>query len=154
GTVLQVKLTWGAAPLDVDSHMLTPQGAHVFYSSKGSLSASPYVNLDIDDVTSFGPEFVSVRRLAQGTYRYYLDNYSSTFNPGMTGSPVKVELIYDGNTTVYTPGPGEGTLDKWHVFDIVVDAQCRVTVTTANAWMASDPPNPNPSPSESVTYCN
>jgi hypothetical protein len=152
GAVMQMKLTWGQAPRDVDSHLLTPHGAHIDYTNKGSLSGAPYANLDIDDTTSFGPEFVTIRRLAQGTYRYYLDNYSETFNPGMTDSQVKVELRYDGNTTVYTPGPGEGSFLKWHAFDIVVDSQCGVTIVPADTWLATGPANPNPA--GAVTYCN
>ena len=148
-----IKLSWGLLPEDVDSHLLTPQGAHISYLNTGSLTAAPYANLDIDDVTSFGPEIVTIRRLAQGTYRYFLDNYSNTFNPGITGSPVKVEVTYDGNTTVFTPGPGEGTLVNWHAFDIVVDSQCNVTITPANAWSATEPANPNQN-GGAVTYCN
>ncbi|MGY4830886.1 carboxypeptidase regulatory-like domain-containing protein [Sphaerotilaceae bacterium SBD11-9] len=149
-----IKLTWGTRPLDVDSHLLTPQGDHIAYYSKGSLTAAPYANLDIDDITSYGPEIVSISRLARGTYRYFLHNYSGTFDPGMTGSPVKVELTYDGITSVYTPGAGEGTtMRRWLAFDLVVDSQCRVTVTPVNTWSTSDPVNPNQN-GGAVTYCN
>lgn len=150
---ISIKLTWGAAPLDVDSHLLTPQGTHVYYEDQGSLVVAPYANLDIDDITSFGPEFITIRRVAQGTYRYFLDNYSGTFTPGMTGSPVKVELTYNGNTSVFTPGPGEGALEKWHAFDIVVDSQCHVTITPVDAWSATEPTNPNQN-GGAVTYCD
>ncbi|MCR5884757.1 carboxypeptidase regulatory-like domain-containing protein [Rhizobacter sp. J219] len=150
---VSIKLTWGRAPSDVDSHLLTPQGAHVYWDDKGSLAVAPYANLDIDDVTSYGPEFITIRRLAQGTYRYFLDNYSGTFGPGMTGSPVKVELTHDGNTTVYAPGAGEGAFTFWHAFDIVVDSQCNVTVTPVGAWSATAPANPNQN-GGAVTYCD
>lgn len=149
---VSIKLTWGRNPLDVDSHMLTPQQEHIDYTHKGALTVAPYVNLDIDDVTSFGPEYVTIRRLAQGTYRYYLHNFSNTFGPGMTDSPVKVEVTYDGNTRVFKPGAGEGTLRYWHAFDIVVDAQCAVTITAVDDWSVGAPTNPNPA--GAVTYCN
>lgn len=150
--VVTIKLTWGARPADVDSHLLTPHGTHVYWDAQGSLASAPFANLDIDDVTSFGPEIISIRRLAQGTYRYYLDNFSQAYGPGMTESPVKVELTYDGVTSVYLPGPGEGTLRRWHAFDMVVDSQCNVTITPADAWMAGEPANPNAA--GAVTYCN
>ncbi len=150
---ISIRLTWGQSPLDVDSHLLTPQGAHVYYLNKGSLTAAPYANLDIDDITSYGPEIVTISRLARGTYRYYLNNFSNTFSPGMTASPVRVEVTYDGNTTIYTPGPGEGTFVNWHAFDIVVDAQCAVSITPADTWSATDPANPNQT-GGAVTYCN
>lgn len=148
-----IKLSWGLQPLDVDSHLLTPQGTHISYLNKGSLTAAPFANLDIDDVTSFGPEIVSIRRPAQGTYRYFLTNFSGTFGPGMTGSPVKVEITYAGNTSVFRPGAGEGSFRHWHAFDIVVDSQCGVTVTPANTWSSSEPANPNQN-GGAVTYCN
>lgn len=148
-----IKLSWGLQPLDVDSHLLTPHGTHISYLAKGSLTAAPFANLDIDDVTSFGPEIVSIRRPAQGTYRYFLHNFSGTFSPGMTGSPVKVEVTYNGNTTVYRPGAGEGTLEYWHAFDIVIDSQCAVTITAANNWSATEPANPNAA-GTAITYCN
>ncbi|MBX3619810.1 MAG: hypothetical protein KF891_07480 [Rhizobacter sp.] len=107
----------------------------------------------VDDVTSFGPEIVTIRRVAQGTYRYFLNNYSGTHSPGMTGSPVRVEVTYNGNTSVFTPGAGEGTLNNWHAFDIVVDNQCAVTLTPANTWSATEPANPNMN-GGAVTYCN
>jgi hypothetical protein len=151
---VSIKLTWGRAPLDVDSHMLTPQQAHIYYVDKGSLTSAPYVNLDIDDVSSFGPEYITIRRLARGTYRYYLHNYSGTFTPqGMKDSPVKVELTYDGNTTVYKPGDGEGAFRYWHAFDIVVDAQCAVTITGVDAWSAAAPVNPNQN-GGAPSYCD
>ncbi|HEY0818587.1 MAG TPA: carboxypeptidase regulatory-like domain-containing protein [Rhizobacter sp.] len=151
---ISIKLTWGVDPDDVDSHLLTPQGTHIDYTNKGTLTASPFANLDIDDTTSFGPEYVTIRRVAQGTYRYFLHNYSGTFSPGMTGSPVKVEVTRDGNTTVFRPGAGEGTTNEyWHAFDIVVDNQCNVTITPANTWSTAEPANPNMN-GGAVTYCD
>ncbi len=151
---LGIKLTWGQQPLDVDSHLLTPHGTHIYYNAKGTLTAAPFANLDIDDLRSFGPEIVTIRRPAQGTYRYFLHNFSRTFSPGMTDSPVKVEVTYNGNTTVYRPGAGEGgSLEYWHAFDIVINAQCGVTITPANTWSAGEPTNPNPG-GATITYCN
>lgn len=148
-----IKLSWGAGPLDVDSHLLTPHGTHVYWSAKGSLTAAPFANLDIDDVTSFGPEIITIRRVAQGTYRYFLQNYSGTFNPGMTASPVRVEVTHNGTTSVFAPGAGEGALRNWHAFDIVVDSQCGVTITPVDTWSSGEPANPNQN-GGAVTYCN
>ena len=51
-----MRLTWGASPSDIDSHLRTPDGSHVFYSSKGSLTTTPFASLDVDDVDGFGPK--------------------------------------------------------------------------------------------------
>jgi len=64
--IITVTLTWGAQP-DVDLHAFEPNGTHVYYAHRFGLSGF----LDVDDVTSFGPEhyFVSCDTVETGTYR-------------------------------------------------------------------------------------
>lgn len=146
-----IKLTFGERPTDVDSHLLTPSGDHIYFSNKGDLSAAPFANLDVDDVDSFGPEIVTVRRLQVGTYTYVVNNFSATFGPGLTESPTRVELNIGGDTTAYAPPAGEGTSLWWTVFTFTVNAQCGITVATVNTWSAGQPPTPLPS--GATTYC-
>ena len=135
-----IRLTWGEAPLDLDSHINIPNGHHVYYANQGSLTASPYADLDLDDVTGFGPENITVVRRMKGTYQYFVHNFSNTFSPGMTGSPARVELIRNGVTTVFNPPPDEGTNRYWHVFNVIVDTEtCGVTIEPINQWSASPP---------------
>lgn len=137
---LGIRLTWGALPFDLDSHLYIPNGGHVAYFSQGSLVVSPYAELDLDDVTGFGPEVITVVRRMKGTYQYFVHNFSNTFAPGMTGSPAKVELIRNGITTSYSPPPtGEGTNRYWHVFNVDVNSDCVVSIVPINAWLASPP---------------
>lgn len=138
-----MRLTWGASPSDIDSHLRVPGGAHVYYASKGSLSAEPYASLDVDDVTGFGPEVTTIRRPKVGIYRFYLHNFSQTFTPGMTGSPAKVELNYVGRTVVFTPPSGEGTSLWWHLFDLEVQSDCSMVLFRYNRWRGDEPQNPN-----------
>jgi len=147
---VSIKLTWGERPYDVDSHLFAPDGSHVYYGNEGSLTAAPFANLDIDDIDSFGPEFVTLSRLMVGTYRYAVHNYSETFNPGMTGSPVRVELTQGGTTQVFTPPAGEGNFYSWNVFTLTVNAQCGVTVTPVNTWSNSPIPS---TPVANPQYC-
>ena len=143
---LGIRLTWGAAPSDLDSHLYVPNGYHVFYptANQGSLEVSPYADLDLDDVTGFGPENITVVRRMKGTYQYFVHNYSDRLdtvimNP-MTNSPAKVELIRNGTTTTYFPPSSEGTNRYWHVFNVTVDSDtCAVTITPINQWLASPP---------------
>lgn len=60
-----VTLTWGAQP-DVDLHVTEPNGIHVYYAAKTGLAGS----LDLDDVTSFGPEhyFSNCSKIIAGEY--------------------------------------------------------------------------------------
>ena len=139
-----MRLTWGASPSDIDSHLREPGGAHVYYASKGSLSAEPYASLDVDDVTGFGPEVTTIRRPKVGIYRFYLHNFSQTFSPGMTGSPTRVELNYVGRTVSFSPPAGEGTALWWHLFDLQVQADCSMVLYRYNRWRSDEPQNPNP----------
>ncbi len=149
-----MRLTWGASPSDIDSHLRTPDGAHVYFASKGSLSAAPYASLDVDDITGFGPEVTTIRRPKVGIYRFYLHNYSRSFTPGMTGSPVRLELNYAGRPVVFSPPPGEGTSLWWHVFDLYIAPDCTMTLYRYNRWRADEPQNPNPTASQSAaTEC-
>lgn len=150
---LNIRLTWGELPEDVDSHVFLPNGTHIFYSNKGSLLSPTFANLDVDDTDGYGPEVVTVSKLMVGTYRYFLRNYSGTFDPGMTTSPVRVELNLAGSQRVFVPGSGEGTGNYyWHAFDLVVASDCSVTVQPAGTWSASQPAQPtNPA---TVTYCS
>lgn len=150
---LNIRLTWGELPSDVDSHIYLPSGSHIYYGSTGSLLSPTFANLDVDDTTGYGPEVVTVSKLMVGTYRYFLRNYSGTFNPGMTASPVRVELNLNGAQRVFVPGSGEGTSNYyWHAFDLVVAADCSVTITPVNTWSASQPAQPT-QPS-TLTYCS
>lgn len=150
--VLAVRLTWGASPLDLDSHTLGPGGSHVYWAAKGSLTASPYIALDVDDTTSYGPEVTTVTRLAKSsTYRFFVHNYSNTFSPGQTGSPAKVELIIAGVPRVFAPPSGEGSNGYWHVFDLATDASCGLTLTSRQVFLAVVPSNPNSI--ATPTYC-
>ena len=138
-----MRLTWGASPSDIDSHLRTPGGTHVYYVNQGSLAGEPYASLDVDDVTGFGPEVTTIRRPKVGIYRFYLHNFSQSFSPGMTGSPTRLELNYAGRTVVFSPPGGEGSALWWHVFDLEIGADCTMTLYRYNRWRADEPQNPN-----------
>ncbi len=149
-----MRLTWGASPSDIDSHLRTPDGSHVYYSSKGSLTTSPFASLDVDDVTGFGPEVTTIRRPRVGIYRFYLHNFSQSFTPGMTGSPTRVELNYVGRTVVFSPPPGEASALYWHMFDLYIAPNCTMTLYRYSRWRADEPQNPNSSTTTSAaTEC-
>jgi hypothetical protein len=141
---MSITLTWGSSPSDLDSHLRGPNGVLVAYFSRGSLNSPPFAQLDVDDTTGFGPEVITLTRIGRGTYRYFVHNFSRTFTPGQTGSPARVEFRFGVNTQIFTPGAGEGTTNQyWHVFDFIVNADCTVTVTPAQAWSATEPANPS-----------
>lgn len=118
--VLQVKLSWGTSPSDLDSHLTGPSEGgrfHVSYMNKELFNA----NLDRDDTDGHGPETTTVY-LAEGdagVYRFSVHDYSNRESSGssaMSSSGAKVEVFLGGilKYTFYVP-EGYGTL--WTVFE-------------------------------------
>jgi hypothetical protein len=142
-------------PSDLDSHTLGPNASdHIYYVSLGSLTQSPYIALDVDDVSGTGPEVTTFARLAQNrTYRFYVHNYSNTFTPGQTGSPARVEITGNGFQTVFTPPAGETNQTRyWHVFDLTTDAACVPTIAPVQQFTIAEPLNANVG--NTATFCN
>ncbi len=141
----KIKLTWGADPSDLDSHLTGPDSAnpgtrfHVYYSNLGDLATDPYAALDVDDTTSFGPEVITISKFIPGTYRYSVHHYAGSGD--IYSSPARVELTLNGSTTIFTPpNPGStviGVDTVWQVFELVVDANGNVTVNPLGTYVTN-----------------
>ncbi len=70
--IITITLEWGSEP-DVDLHVFEPGGSHVYYAARQGTSGY----LDVDDVSSFGPEhyYASCQRLETGEYRVGVNYY-------------------------------------------------------------------------------
>ena len=130
---MQITLNWGENPRDLDSHLTVPSsesgGAryHLYWSNRGSTPSTtwPYVKLDTDDTSSYGPEVVSAYKLYQGTYRYCVHDYAGSSD--ITNSGATVNLIVSSGSSAgiynFTPPSGAtGVDDVWNVCDISVDS--------------------------------
>jgi len=136
--LVQITLTWGANPKDLDSHLaarLTGNVTfHVYYGSGGSLSGSPWANLDTDDTSGFGPEVISISKLRQGTYRYSVRHFSGNGTIAASGAEVNV-VVPDQGIYRFTPPGGQPTNSTiWRVFDMVVEANGHLTLNTINDY--------------------
>lgn len=153
GAGVTMKLTWGEFPSDLDSHIVTPSGAHVFWGARGSLAAEPYVGLDVDDRSSFGPEVITLTRLMVGTYKYYIYNFSGYSAGPIAAASARVELNIPGRAPeLFTP-PSAGELPttrSWLLFELDVDAQCTVTVRRQGTYSDTEPTSTASAP----TYCS
>ncbi|MFA5794457.1 MAG: carboxypeptidase regulatory-like domain-containing protein [Candidatus Brocadiia bacterium] len=141
----RIVLTWGATPSDLDSHMTVPVTTdittrpHVYYNSKGSSSAEPYVNLDIDDMVSYGPETITIYVQRSGVYRYSIHDYSNKSSNtssalGASGAQVKV---YRGSGLIATYNVPNLAGTLWTVFELSDS-----TITPVNSMTyESDPVN-------------
>ncbi len=111
---IKIVLDWGVKPTDLDSH-LRMNDYHLCYWNMSVANGN--MRLDRDDVTSYGPETVTIRNVdSSATYKYYVHNYSES--PAMTtsGARVRVWVNNEYRQTYVIPTTGEGLY--WHVFDI------------------------------------
>lgn len=139
----KIKLSWGTNPGDLDSHLTGPIAGsatrfHVYFSNPGSLIGSPNAELDVDDVSSFGPEIITINSFTPGVYRYSVHHYSGTGD--IPSSPARVELTLNGITRVFTP-PASGTTlttdSVWVVMELTVDNAGAITVTPINTYTSA-----------------
>ncbi len=144
----RVVLEWGLYPSDLDSHFNANKKddgrrLHVFYAHK----KEPEANLDVDDVTSYGPETITVENFGKlDGFVYSVHNFthrgaqsgepgafSGTGSLANSGATVK---IYVGDTlraTYKVPENQAGTV--WNVFKI--DAGGRITTLNTFAYISN-----------------
>jgi hypothetical protein len=91
---IQVALTWGAGPADLDVHLSGPStSGGRFHTYWNSPTVVTHAGISADDHDGFGPESVTIRRnTATGTwvpgeYRIWAHNYSVT--PDFSGSSAR-----------------------------------------------------------------
>lgn len=131
----QVELRWGERPSDLDSHLVAVRNSdgrkmfEVYYSHKienidnGTITLN--ANLDIDDMSSYGPETVTLNMLPTTAYRdytfyYFIHNYSGEEDGAMKASGANITLIKaGGNVTEFDVASAQGASAKyWNVFAI------------------------------------
>lgn len=128
GDTIRIVLTWGEHPYDLDSHLFgtasdnSSQLFHTYYGDKDYYYNSELIaNLDLDDVTSYGPETTTIYSInPEGLYSFYVHDYTNkdsetSIEMSLSGAIVK---IYIDNVIRYTfnvPVNTNGTV--WHVFD-------------------------------------
>jgi uncharacterized protein YfaP (DUF2135 family) len=115
-------LTWGQNPQDLDSHLWVPLGGgnyeHVAFWDHGSLTASPYAELDVDDVSSYGPETITLLPNYPGNYVYAVHEWYGEGNLATSGAVVQ---LYAGNDLRYVVNVPTGTCGEgwwWYVGEL------------------------------------
>lgn len=141
-----ITLTWGENPEDLDSHWFVPHPTttdeyEIYFGNKTQEVNGVVFDLDVDDVTSFGPEVVTVPDFPHaGTYRYVVKLYSGSGT--IASSPARVELNLRGNIHVFSPAQASGDQSDryWHVFNIQVDAEGNTNLATIQEFTDSEEP--------------
>ena len=126
----------------VDSNIWTPSINgfihHIFYANAGIATSEPFVDLDVDDVTSDGPEHITVWEPYAGTYIYAVYHYGGSGD--ITTSEAQVTALRpDGTVENFNvPDGSAGANWWWHV--CTVDGETGV-ITPVNS-ISADPPTP------------
>ena len=123
---IRIVLQWGATPSDLDSHLTGPDKAnpgtrfHIYYASRGSLTADPFAGLDVDNTSGFGPETITITQQSTGVYRYSVYDFTDggeTTGSQLAGSGAHVDLYINGVQVQQFFVPNQpGTL--WTVFEL------------------------------------
>ncbi len=107
---IDIGLTWNQSTnLDLDSHTVTPNGDHVYFDARGSLTQSPNTFLYRDSIPAIGrlgAEQTRITAFQDGTYRFYIYNFSDQQNlapSGLSNSAAKVEIFQDGKPLTDIP---------------------------------------------------
>jgi len=133
-----INLTWGENPRDLDTRLYgfsadnPTDNFEVNFTQRSVTTGGFSIDLDVDDVSGFGPEIVTFPDFPfPGVYRYAVHLYSGTGT--IASSPARVEVNLRGTVTVFTP-PGGSPTECWAVLDVTVDEFGNLTVTPLDSW--------------------
>ena len=124
---VRIVLTWGEKPMDLDSHLFTPNDSssgdktfHIWYDHRSDLN---YNNLDVDDTNGYGPETMTINHLDNGLYKYYVADFTNcsarnTNSTDMSLSGARVSIYTKAGLVqnFYVPNDRQGVI--WELFEI------------------------------------
>lgn len=152
--VMTIKLTWGERPEDLDSHFNGPKVAnsdsdrfHIYFGSRNATVNGDEIFLDVDDITSYGPEIITVPDFTvAGEYNYFIHHYYGDSN--IEASPARVEVNYKGERLVFAPTEPAETkgilnyddanqehLSAWQPFKLLVNEEGEVQLIEVNEYL-------------------
>ncbi|WP_127957602.1 DUF2135 domain-containing protein [Serratia microhaemolytica] len=112
---LRIVLSWDSNYTDLDLHVISPDGQHVFYGHRQAANGGA---LDIDVTTGYGPEIFATPAPLNGQYLVYLNYYNGQGREVLTTAQITIVseegTINEKQETVLVPmrNPGELTLVK------------------------------------------
>ena len=148
---IRIVASWGEYPRDLDAHLTGPAVGmaesstneadrfHIYFSRR---TYEEIALLDVDDISSYGPETITISpptegtQLVSGTYRYSIYQYT---NQGLIDDAALITL-YIGNQPARTfvpqfsqyDGMTESAGNVWTVFELLVNEAGAVTVNLIN----------------------
>jgi uncharacterized protein YfaP (DUF2135 family) len=126
---LRVLLAWDSDGTDLDLHLVTPDGAHIWY---GNRSAANGAALDVDVTTGYGPEIFAMPAPIKGQYLVYVNYYGGGYRGDDEGGDEAVQPLTTAQVTVITE---EGTpSEKMETFLIPMRAVGELTLVKAFSY--------------------
>lgn len=141
-TDLLIELSWKKGAEDLDAHLIVPdrnapdqEGYHIYYDDQGSpidnngnFIEYPYAGLDKDILTydKDSPERIKIGKLNEGSYIYYIKNFSmydaddGDEIPEISESNATVRIRENGEWEEYNVPDGQDGM-YWYLFEIKVD---------------------------------
>ncbi len=126
---LRVLLAWDSDGTDLDLHLVTPDGAHIWY---GNRSAANGAALDVDVTTGYGPEIFAMPAPIKGQYLVYVNYYGGGYRGDEEGGDEAVQALTTAQVTVITE---EGTpSEKMETFLIPMRTAGELTLVKAFSY--------------------
>jgi uncharacterized protein YfaP (DUF2135 family) len=94
GVKLRVVLSWDSDGNDLDLHVLSPDGQHVFYGARVAANGGA---LDVDVTTGYGPEIFASPTPPAGTWHVYVNYYGAGYQRDVV-TVAQLAIITDEGT--------------------------------------------------------
>lgn len=101
---LRVLLSWDSDNTDIDLHLVTPDGGHVWY---GNRSLPNGATQDVDVTTGYGPEIIATPTPLKGQYLVYVNYFGGGYREDSESGDVEAaQALTTARVTIVTE---EGT---------------------------------------------
>ena len=120
-----IALRWGENPRDLDSHIVGTLSNgymfHVYFSNRDAYDGNIHVaNLDVDDVSSYGPEHITLNPTTSEPYYYYVYHYAGYGSLATSEAQVTIYMGSEEVARFNVPvDQGDFQNGYWNVFAIV-----------------------------------
>ncbi|MFZ3282228.1 YfaP family protein [Pseudomonas sp.] len=126
---LRVLLAWDSDGTDLDLHLVTPDGAHIWYGNRVAPNGAA---LDVDVTTGYGPEIFAMPAPIKGQYLVYVNYYGGGYRGDDEGGDEAVQPLTTAQVTVITE---EGTPnEKMETFLIPMRAVGELTLVKSFSY--------------------
>ena len=126
---LRVLLSWDSDNTDLDLHLITPDGAHIWYGDRVAPNGAA---LDVDVTTGYGPEIFAMPAPIKGQYLVYVNYFGGGYRSDEEGQEEAVQALTTAQVTVSTE---EGTpSEKIQTFLVPMRAVGELTLVKAFSY--------------------